>query len=88
MRKAEKEVEYLSSEMSSSLQKWLKITYQKEVKNFQYRRDVAMRKMEEAKDAVCYMFLLYFLHLLVKYIHIHISFYKIHYNIANVNSER
>lgn len=54
MRKAEKEVEYLSSEMSSSLQKWLKITYQKEVNNFQYRRDVAMRKMEEAKDAVCY----------------------------------
>jgi hypothetical protein len=54
LRKAEKEVEYLSSGMSSSLQKWLRITYQKEVKNFQYRRNVAMRKMEEAKDAVCY----------------------------------
>lgn len=54
LRKAEKEVEYLSSEMSSSLQKWLQITYQKEVKNFQYRRIVAMKKMEEAKDAVGY----------------------------------
>ncbi|XP_028416563.1 stromal interaction molecule 1-like [Dendronephthya gigantea] len=53
LQKAEKEVEYLSSEMSSSLQKWLRITYQKEVKNFQYRRNVAMKKMEEAKDA-CY----------------------------------
>ena len=41
--------------MSSSLQKWLQITYQKEVKNFQYRRNVAMKKMEEAKDAVCHL---------------------------------
>ena len=52
LNNSEKEVEYLSSELSSSLKKWLKLTYQKEVKNFQYRRNVAMKKMEEAKDAV------------------------------------
>ena len=59
LAKAEIEMNSTKLRKPAALQEWLKITYQHEAKYFQYRKQLALNQMQDAKEAVSFILLFF-----------------------------